>query len=409
MTAKIYNQSALARTVFYALFLVLALCHPARAAVDPAYTVEEVEVDVTAKNAVLAREKALEEAQVKAYTTLAERFLPPEEFAVFKAPDAQTVSLLVQDFEVTNEQLSTTRYKGTYTIRFRPTAFKSQIGAATGTAIPATLPKPVLVLPMKEESGAVALWSDNNPWMRAWRNLPSDRSMMQPTVLPLGDADDLARLGDNDGLRYDPVKVQDLATKYNADDVAVLLASASATPDGRSQLIVNMYSNGFEGPRFVQKVTFDRLPAETDEALYTRAATRLKFMLRENWKANAAYIPPAAPPTTPAPAPQGGTAPMQVAPSAPVPYTRPALGPAQVFAARAIFASAQEWVRMKNTLDKAYGMQSVMIRALKPREAYLELRFAGNAAALQSALQPSGIMMRAGYNGAPIELYFGGR
>jgi hypothetical protein len=412
MIAKTYNQSALARTVFYLLCLFLVAAHPALAAVDPAYTVEGVDVDMTAKNAVLAREKALEEAQVKAYSMLAERFMSPEEFANFKAPDAQTISMLVQDFEVTNEQLSTTRYKGVYTIRFRPTAFKSQLGAATGQAIPATTPKPVLVLPMLEQAGSVTLWAENNPWMRAWRNLPVDRSMIQPSIVPLGDADDLARIGDSDGLRYDPMRVQDLATKYKADDVAILLASVASGADGRGQLIVNIYSNGFEGPRFVQKMTLDSLPDETDDALYTRAATRVRFMLRESWKANAAYVPPAVAPTTSSPAPGASIAsqqPQAQPPSAPVPYTRPALGPVQVFPARAVFSSAQEWVRMKNALDKSYGMNSVMIRALKPREAFLELRFAGNATALQSALQPSGLMMRAGYNGAPIELYFGGR
>lgn len=414
MAAPVYKQSVSIRTAFYmlvaALFLMIA---PAQGA-DPAYTVEGVEVDVTSKNAVMAREEALGEAQVQAYKTLAERFLSPSEMQNFVPPDADTISLLVQDFEVTNEQLSATRYKGTYTIRFRPTAFQSRM-AAQGQDVSGGIPKPVLVLPIFEQRGATSLWAETNPWMAAWRDLPSDRSMRQPTTLPLGDAQDMAYIGDADGLKYDTMNVQQLAIRYGAEDVAVLLASAAPTASAQGQLIVNIYSNGFEGPRFVQKLTFDQLPGETDAALMTRAATRVKFMLAENWKANAAYFPsvnaaPAAPSPTQAPSsvypsPYGAaTAPRQ---PAPVPYTRPALGPSQTYLAAARFSSAQEWVRMKNILDKTYGMQSVMVRGLKPREAVLELHYAGNATALQTSLLNSGIMMRVGQGGGvPMELYF---
>lgn len=414
MAAPVYKQSASIRTAFYVLITALFLLISPVMAADPAYTVEGVEVDVTAKNAVMAREEALVEAQVKAYQILAERFLSPEELSRVQAPDANAVFDMVQDFEVTNEQLSATRYKGTYTIRFRPTVFQNKM-AAQGKDVSGGIPKPVLVLPVYESAGATSLWIETNPWMAAWRELPTDRSMMQPTVVPLGDAQDMAYLGDSDGLRYDPMNAQQLASKYGAEDVAILLASTAPTATAQGQLIVNIYNNGFEGPRFVQKVTFDQLPGETDAALMSRAATRVKFMLRENWKANAAYFPQAAPanparqPLRPSAAPISpyGAPVVPAQPSVPVPYTRPALGATQTYLASARFSSAQEWVRMKNILDKTYGMQSVMVRGLKPREAVLELRYAGNATALQTSLQNAGIGMRVVQSGGvPMELYF---
>ena len=152
MAAPIYKQFVPVRTVFYmllaAFFMAFFLTIPAisHAETNPAYTVEGVEVDVTAENAVKAREKAMDEGQVKAYRMLAERFLGEEAMKTFKDPDPVTVSSLVQDFEVTKEQLSSKRYKGTYTVRFRPNAMKMQM-ASKGISYSDAPKKPVLVLP----------------------------------------------------------------------------------------------------------------------------------------------------------------------------------------------------------------------------------------------------------------------
>ncbi len=406
MGAPIYKQFTLVRTVFIMLFVALFLCFsgPSHAEIDPNFTVEGVEVDVRAENAVKAREKALAEAQVKAYEMLAERFLTPEEAKTFKAPDADAVSYLVQDYEVFNEQLSTKRYKATFTIRFRPNAMKTQM-ASQGKMLSAPR-KPVLVLPFYQDSSIPLLWSDTNPFLMAWKNIPADKSMIQPTVLPLGDAQDIQQISDEQGLQYDPIEVQSLANRYGADDVAILMASPEATGTTQGRLSVAIYNNDFEGPVFVQKVTFDQLPEETQDALFTRAALKIKSLLRENWKANAAYNP-----NTPVvPQQQITTVTTYQQPTtqaAPVPYTRPALGASKTYNAQARFASVQDWVRMKNTLDKTYGVQSVSIKSIKPREASLDIMYAGDINALQLALQNAGVVLRGAPSGG-LEIYLSG-
>lgn len=411
MTAPVYKQFCVFRTALYALAALVFLMNPpfALAAANPAYTVEGVEVDVTAENAVKAREKALDEVQVKAYQMLAERFLSPEELKTFKAPDPVTVSSLVQDFEVTNEQLSKTRYKGTYTVRFRPTAMKMQM-ASQGKVYSDTPRKPVLVLPFLEQGSGTTLWSETNPWMAAWRTMPADANAMAPTVVPLGDAEDMAQISDEQGLQYDPMRVQELASRYNADDIAILMASSAPTPSAQGKLTINIYNNGFEGPTFVQKVVVDQMAGETDAAVYARAAAKVKDILRSNWKSNAAYNP-AAPQTATAATTVTTTtttttyAPPHVSGNPAIPHTRPALGPSQNYAASAKFGSVQDWVRLKSTLDRIYGVQAVIVKGLKSREAQLDIRFAGDIGNLQIALQNAGITMRAGYGGAPLELY----
>lgn len=403
MAAPIYKQFALTRTVFCLVFaaLFLGFSLPAAAQPNPVYTIEGVEVDVTAKNAVKAREKALEEAQVKAYQILAERLLGPEELKTFTPPDANSVSLLVQDIEVTNEQLSRVRYKGTFTVRFRPNAMKSQM-ASQGRNYSDQVKKPILVLPYYQTIGQMVLWGEENAWMKAWRALPTDKSMLQATVLPLGDASDVSAIGDEDLMHYDPMLLQQMATRYGADDV-VLLYGANEKVGTATKFTVSIYKHGFNGAEIVKRVTFDRLPNETDEALLTRAATNIKGVLRQNWKAEAAYSPNNPLPTQMPTYQQQPAAQPPLVPA--VPYTKQALGPASDYAVHARFSNVQEWVRLKSTLDRTPGVQAVLVRALKSREALLDVRFAGNVNQMQSSLQGVGVMLRAGAPGTPLEIY----
>ena len=103
MAALIYKQFDPARTVFFLLFLAFFACfaQAVHAETNEIYTIEGVTVDVVDKNAVAAREKALIEAQVKAYGILAERLLG-EAAKTTPVPSADNISMLVQDFEVTN-------------------------------------------------------------------------------------------------------------------------------------------------------------------------------------------------------------------------------------------------------------------------------------------------------------------
>ena len=412
MAAPIYKQSMPVRTAFYMLFaaIFMVFCPAANAEPNPAYTVEGVEVDVVAENAVKAREKAVDEAQVKAYQMLAERFLGEEAMKTFKMPDPVTISAVVQDFEVTKEQLSKKRYKGTYTVRFRPNAMKMQM-ASKGISYSDAPKKPVLVLPFYQVGGQTVLWSDTNPWMYAWRSFSSTTNV----ILPIGDANDIAQVNDADALQYDPVEVQELAARYGADDVAIVLASPEPTGT-QGRVVVNIYNNGFEGPTFVRKMEIVQQPGEEETTMFQRAAGQVRAFLGDNWKANAAYNPaiaapqpPVSPATTVTTTTYGGQPQMpitQQAQMAPAPYTRTALGPSKLYPARARFGSVQDWVRMKNTLDRVYGMQAVMIKSLKSREAVLDIRYAGDIPALQLALQNAGIMMR-GAQDCMLEIYSG--
>ncbi len=133
--------------IFLAVIFAVSLAH---AQDDMAYTVEGVRVDVTADNAVNARQQAFDKAQQDAFAQLSARLSPGQPVA---APPPTTIATMVDDFEITQEQLSPVRYVGTYTFRFRPGAIQAWLGAhaavpaPTAMTAPGTLPAMAPVTP----------------------------------------------------------------------------------------------------------------------------------------------------------------------------------------------------------------------------------------------------------------------
>ncbi len=89
---------------------------------DPqeALTVKDLLIEKTATDAVAARKDAIAEAQRQALLKLAG--FPAEGKTPPALPDDLTISTLVRDFSVRNEQISVNRYAAQFTVRFNPNA-----------------------------------------------------------------------------------------------------------------------------------------------------------------------------------------------------------------------------------------------------------------------------------------------
>ena len=94
------------RIVPISFFLILCflLFSPAAYAQTSLYTIQSVEVDVTAENAIKARQQAFETAQQKAFKVLVERMAEDGVPENIKNPPLSTISRLIQDYEVTKEK-----------------------------------------------------------------------------------------------------------------------------------------------------------------------------------------------------------------------------------------------------------------------------------------------------------------
>ncbi len=385
----LYKHFGCAGTVFLlGLLALFALPQAkARAAASPLYTIEGIEVDITADNAVKAREKALDEAQLKAYEMLAQRLLSEQDLATFTVPDINTVSALVQDFEVTNEQLSAVRYKGTYTIRFRPNALKTKF-QSEARHYSDVQEQPVLVLPYYQAGGQTLLWNETNPWMNAWRRAKPDRYALVPTIVPLGDAADVTQISENNAGTFDFETLEALKARYSVGAVTVLTASQK---EATSPLEIALSMVGEGGTAYLRTISVPPVAGETPDALYDRAVVQARAALQSDGKARRATVAPAPSsyqPSVPAPSdPYAAYSPTQNA--------APVTAAAQTFNARARFSSLQDWMKLKAALERTPGVQVVLVKTLKPREALIDLRFGGDGQSLQRALQSSGIILRA--------------
>lgn len=349
-----HKRFGLVSTVF-----CLALCafyiqlSPASAQ-DSVYEVSDVEVDVTADNAVAAREQAFEEAQVKAYKQLMERILTAQELEGYEMPDLDTISGLVQDFEVTNEQLSAVRYKGTYTFRFRPNAMQSNLAQAE-VPYAAAGKKPVLILPYQLTGNASTLWGENNPFMAAWARSGAEKGALVSTIIPLGDMLDTSQASDSQPLNYDKEMLDRMASRYNAEETIILLGEWK---EGIG-LAVSVYNTKTTLPGFMANIQVPHREGMSVPQVYDQAVSEVLALLKQDYKVQTEVNP----------------------------------NEVSSVKARASFNTVQQWVNLKRSVEATPGVQSVMVKGLKPKEAVVDIEFIGTLSQLGSALRRGGISM----------------
>lgn len=212
-------------------------------------TVTDIILDKTDKNAVLARDQAIVDAQRLAFQTLVQRSMPEERFKSYLLPDDKTISTLVQDFEIKNEQISSNRYVANFTVRFSPGIAEyiesaggvlgdmrtpSKVLWSTDKASSSAVPSAalsVLVLPyFKNNLGKNVLWEDLNPWREAWQKFENSDSRPGLTVsVPTGDISDIS-FGSSDAVWAGDYSALDkLKEFYKADVVALAVAYSSDT------------------------------------------------------------------------------------------------------------------------------------------------------------------------------------
>lgn len=353
--------------LFYIMAFLFSSAMPARAQDDAAlFTVDHVQVDVTDKDAVTAREKALPQAEQAAFKQLAEKLMTSDQIAKFKAPDDATVAAMVKDFEVENEQLSNVRYVASYTLRFKGDAVRAYLGKQN-VSYTDVVSKPLLVLPFYQWGSRTILWGNDNPWLAAWTRVGPSKGLV-PLAVPLGDAQDVADLSDNEAFTYDRSSLQDMVGRYNAGEAAIALATAHWDPnaaEGQSprELEIQIYRTDRSGPEFVSTLKVDSQPGDDANAVYVRGVDAVRKALQHDWKARTAANPASE---------QGAINKLKV---------------------RVRFAGMQQWVETQKALRAAAGVSDVKVLSLKPDAANVEFAFEGSEDRLRLALQQADITL----------------
>lgn len=391
---------------------------PAAAVADP-FTVTDIMVDRSAKNAVIAREEAIVEAQRLAFRKLAERNIDEQGMRTFVMPDDAAIASTVQDFEIKNEQLSFTRYAANFTVRFRdgvrnyipvviPDAVIAQ-GQGVGL-IEEPSSKFVLVLPYFEDvSGRTLLWEDPNPWRRVWQGgLAKMNTEGRQFFVPLGDISDISAGSSDVVWSGDYTVVEKLRTAYKADEVVLAVSNKSGP-----QMTIETYSwkDGQFKNRQTLKPFIGDLISEEDaykiaaqevlksldkKTLVARPVESTAAIAREVTDETAAVAVPAPPASAPVAgvasgyAPAAGVAPVPAMGTAPAAF--PA-GPSTEIDAAMSFTNFSSWMEMQKRLSKTVPPVKVDIRSINKSGASFTMKFQGSVDILKKSLADHGIAL----------------
>lgn len=399
-----YKAFYFKRTVFCLLISFILILSVAKATASPdLLTIENVTVDITAENSVAARDQAFAKAQMDAYTMLAERLKQQGYIHSYKKPDSVSVSAMIQDYEVTQEKISGVRYVGTYIFRFRKVAVERFFGIGNLSTellsqTPTTEGQPqeattlasdqqtetILVLPFYKAQGRLTIWSENNIWMQAW--VRKDTQQGDTNIeIPIGDLMDVADLGETQALNYETNRLSRMLSRYNAREAAVVIAApdqflSAVSSDGLKavgSIRISLYRTDRRGPELVKELDIRPGVTETRSQLYDRAVGIVfQALQKEDWKAKT------------------------------ISETADALA----YKLHVTITSINQWVRIQQSLRNIQGLSNFSVLSLKPREAFIQFRFRGDATALAQSLAQANMTLSAPTNpqrGSVYELSMG--
>lgn len=343
--------------------LGMVLCAPSVLASN-VYAVNGVSVDVTASNALTARTKAFEAAQAKAFDALVKQMLAEKKITQSKKPSLKLISRMIQDFEITKEQLSDVRYLGTYNFRFNQASvnqyfnISAQMPTYTNTGSGS-----VVVLPFFQGARDTWLWSPKNFWMRAWTRNNQIRGAL-PLRVPVGDLDDIQDIKDHDLFDYDQGKLDRMLARYGSSEAILVVGSASTdflavandADIARGKFTAHIYRTDRRGPEYVSNVVVEARAPETRAQMLKRAVKKVRVTLQRGWKTKTATTAHAS---------------------------------LNKLVAVTQFSSLKEWAQMQKTLLRLTGVDGVNVQSLSPSRAQVELVYRGTEERLRMTLDQS--------------------
>ena len=269
-------------TIFVVFSVAFAPVRPALAITD-VFEVRNVIVDVTDESASSARKKALTRASSIAFQRLLERLTLVEDRERLPRLDHDEISSFVNSFDVADEKTASKRYLAKLSYKFKRTDVRNLL-KDFNLQFAETLSKPVLVLPVYQAAGTIALWDDPNPWRFAWAGVAEFVGMV-PLVRPVGDLADVGSIGAEQAIQGDRQRLQEIADRYDTGAVIVAYAQLrldAAVARQRLEVFVTRYGNDPEP--ITDELAYHQNEGEQMPAFLGRAAVAVGKHIENTWK-----------------------------------------------------------------------------------------------------------------------------
>lgn len=341
---------------FFAAFAVAALCAFAPGAAsaqqrDNVYVVRGVQVDVTATNASAAQQAGFAAAQRQGFERLVRRLTVAEELArtPVPTPDATALERLVSSVDVEDERRSGTRYIGRLSVRFDANSVRTLLRAYNLTVVE-TRTAPTLIVP--------AVLPGETPENAAlWREV-FEQGGFNEELAPLTVA----------AASLDGAPNWGAAAPHAQREGAASALYATLRVQGAT-LTAQLVEVSAAGTRNRGELT--ARAASTDPAALRVAmaslAEQASVQLQNEWKARAAV----------------------------------SAGQRGRISASALYASQQQWERIKQALEGAAGtmISEIRIEAVGRQGALVSFSFTGAPAQLEADLARRGVRLQQGASG----------
>ena len=335
---------------------------------DSLYEVAKISVDITARDAVAAREEGMAEAQMRAVKIVLQRLLPLSALAQIPEFSAEDIEGLVNGVSIRSEQNSTTRYIATLDVSVNERGIKKLLEDQAIPYSEARAPS-ISVLPLVISGGSVKS-EGGEGWRQAWEQLDLAHSSTPATILrprPELNLDTVKAV-----LAGDAQALATMQADYGYGPLVLAVGEA-----GKGEFVTRL-----AGTDSVGAINFgrsDKLSADAQSIAREAAATA--FGIIENrWKVSQA---PEAPPTevkyeegTAAPTPEPGAPPKGEVPRNVV--------------AQVEFSSLKDWQDIRGRLMNVAGIEALEVNSLSARAASITFDYAGSLGHLQQVLGQSG-------------------
>ncbi len=256
--------------VLTGLFLAVIL---SAAALAQPFIVQGVEIDATANSAFEAQRQAMADGQVRAARILIERLtLPEDRFDLdLEFMTADTAAGLIAGLQISDEQRSSTRYRGVLAVEFDRRAV-ARFFEQEGLPFVQSPAAPVLVIPVANAGSGPVI--SQGGWGEAWARGGFENALTPFIAFdPAGPAGGVVSV--SEALSMNEAALRAAAEYYGVDAVAVLTARSGA---GAVRSGGNLMRFSDEG------AIVEALPQISASGGYAAAAARFVADREMEWK-----------------------------------------------------------------------------------------------------------------------------
>lgn len=211
------------------LFLILIGIFLSVEAFAKPFEIKNIFVSSDAETTALARNQALQEAQMTAFSKLMMLIVDVVDLERITLPETADLLNMVQDVSVQDEKTTPTRYMASVSVRFNADAIHHFLTQAHVPYLSEMPPSYVIVPQFISSEGESFSLDEANPLYIALKNKVFQNPLYQLKI-PLGDAEDLVYASGLNTVMTQAFSVDKLRKKYHADQV--LLVTMVAGKEG---------------------------------------------------------------------------------------------------------------------------------------------------------------------------------